>query len=634
MPRQLTFAEGDPVTGSHPTLDGFTGLHEAYLDGVNTAENDEPGYTLGGRVTFDGGSGLSPAVIQAVKGNNEDFLYLSFLIRQDQSFDIHDLVMLSVRPDVAGTHDANTCRFDIFPVYTAATKGADSPSADPLLGNGDPDDTPLGRPGIPTPPSDYHIRTNKPARAIRFFRGLDAAGPPYWAEPTNVLPTGMAVKVRSWAPIVPSGSAPDRCWSIEVKLPISLQLGTEGDELREVITLGTQFGVYVNLVRISVGGTSPPVSGYQANTQYIFPDASATVSGTLGVNTLIDPTKYGEGYIPSLDSPAGAHTAKGVRFRRDVYGTPLVGVRKSSDPAGTAPGGQVHNKASGIDNVLVAQVENTGTTDPDDAPNVTADFHFANWGLGPGSTPGVDAFPDWAPASGAAPMPTLPKDVDHGTQVELTTNWLAANVPTDYNPPHDHQCVFVMLDSSSGVDFVEDSVRRNMDFVAFSEQERNAEISGVGYPPPVSGNHKFALVVNSRQMWVPGPPSGGGSTTHLPPPTLVPVWQWIVSGFRKLDETLTIDGEKYETWHPAPGAFGYIGTHDDPSHELTYQLTGGGLNKLVDGVYELEVPHNGSVTIGTRVAVGPKKGKRKGCLATLIAILLAIIAAIKKLFKK
>jgi hypothetical protein len=284
--------------------------------------------------------------------------------------------------------------------------------------------------------------------------------------------------------------------------------------------------------------------------------------------------------------------------------------------------------------VLVAQVENTGLTAADDAPNVTADFHFANWGLGPGSIPGVDAFPDWAPASGAAPMPTTAQNINHGAQVELTTNWLAANVPSDYNPPHQHQCVFVMLDSSSGVDFVEASVRRNMDFVAFSEQERNAEISGVGYPPPASGKHQFALVVNSRQLWVPGAPSGDGQTTHVSAPTLVPVWQWMVSGFRKLDESLTIDGTKYETWHPAPGAFGYIGTHDDPSHELTYQLTGGGLNKIVDGVYELEVPHNGSVTIGTHVVVGPKQSKRTGCIGVLLAILLAILAAIKKPFKK
>src|SRR5262249_43027340 len=295
MPNQLTFADADWVTGGHPTVDGFTGLHDMYLDGVNTAENDEPGYDLGGRVTFDGGGGLSPAAIQAVKGAGENFLYLSFLIRQDQSFDVHDLVILSLRPSFSGTHDAATHRFDVFPVYTAATAGADSRTADPLLGAGDADDTPPGRPGYPTPVADYHIRSNKQRRAVNIYRGR-TGGPPYWESPTNTLPAGMDLKVRSWTPLVAAGSAPNCCWSIEVKLQIALDFG--GGDL---ISLGTQFGIYLNLVRVSAGGVSPPVFNYQANTQFIWPDASATVSGTLGVNTAIDPTKYGQGYIPALD---------------------------------------------------------------------------------------------------------------------------------------------------------------------------------------------------------------------------------------------------------------------------------------------------------------------------------------------
>jgi hypothetical protein len=183
-----------------------------------------------------------------------------------------------------------------------------------------------------------------------------------------------------------------------------------------------------------------------------------------------------------------------------------------------------------------------------------------------------------------------------------------------------------------------------MDFTAFSEQERTAEISGKGYPAPSSGSHhNFALVVHSRQVWVPGRSSDGGGdgpagalTNVRTEKSFVPTWQWTVSGYRRLDESLTIDGKTYETWHPAPGEFGYVGTHDDPTHELSYELTGGGLKQLADGVFELKVPHNGSVKINTKVAVGPAKPKptpSTGCLGALLAFLAAIVAAVKKLFK-
>lgn len=633
MPNQLTFADADWVTGGHPTVDGFTGLHDMYLDGVNTAENDEPGYDLGGRITFDGGGGLSPAVIQGVKGAGENYLYLSLLIRQDQAFDNNDLVIVSIRPQFGGTHDDSTFRFDIFPVWTAETAGADSQSAgDPNLPAGTADDTVLGRPGIPTPPSTYHIRSKRPPRAVDVYRGR-TGGPPYWENPTNALPEGMEIRVRSWTPLTASGAAPDCCWSIEVKLPMSIPTGVESS-----VNLEAMFGLYVNLVRVAAGG-SPPVFNYQANTQYVWPDPSATVTGNLGVNTPIDPTKYGQGYIPSIDSPVGANTALGVKFRYDAWGNPLVGARAATAPANSAPGVTVHAPPSTIDNVLVAQIENTGPNPADDAANVTADFHFANWGLGPGPGATTNPFPNWAPASGAAPIPTNPQNVPHGSQVELTSNWPVANVPTDY-VGHEHQCVFVMLDSQSGVDFVQDSVRRNMDIVNYSEQRRAAEISGKGYPSPNSGTkHRFALVVNSRQVWLPDPRAGGGAdgggdgpierptiATHAPAPQLVPMWQWIVSGYRRLDESLTINGTEYETWHPEPGAFGLVGTHDDPKHVLSYDLSGPGLKQLANGVFELEVEHNGTVTLDTVVSVGPE---RPGCLG----ILWQIIEAIRRLFK-
>src|SRR6185369_12041522 len=103
---------------------------------------------------------------------------------------------------------------------------------------------------------------------------------------------------------------------------------------------------------------------------------------------------------------------------------------------------------------------------------------FANWGL-PATT-----FPSWALASGAsADQPTGVTVGTSGT-TEITWTWQKALVPSAYQPPHSHQCVWVQLSSSTGVNFNQSSVRRNMDFDGLSELTRPATISGVGYERP------------------------------------------------------------------------------------------------------------------------------------------------------
>jgi hypothetical protein len=180
------------------------------------------------------------------------------------------------------------------------------------------------------------------------------------------------------------------------------------------------------------------------------------------------------------------------------------------------------------------------------------------------------------------------------------------------------------------VTFAESSQRRNMDFQGLSAVERPAEISGVGYPAPSGGYHDFVLIVNVRRFDAPDqsgkgdPPDPGVALTgrFSAAARLVPTWTWIVHGYRDTGLALRIGSRSFRVYDPAPGAFGYLAQHDGPAtDELNYQLTGGGIKHQHDNIYTLRVPHDGVVTIGTRVAAEPPHHDRPGCLGLLPRLL-------------
>jgi hypothetical protein len=368
--------------------------------------------------------------------------------------------------------------------------------------------------------------------------------------------------------------------------------------------------------------------------QYLFPTASGPLTGILDETLTI--SSYGEGRIPA----EGAIPGLGVRVRGGELG---VGARLTTDAAWSTIGNQISRTA---DTRFVTQVENTDPANP--ATGVTAEIRLANWGL-----PTTD-FAAWAKAPGAAPNPSNAQNVVNGTDVELTTDWPLAQVPPEYRT-HWHQCMWVQLDSGSSVNFVRSSERRNMDFEHLSEASRDAEISGSGYPSPPSGNdHDFVLITNSRAIQVRGRGDSDGDSSPSEEPTLMThargqgthtVFLWIVHGFRRTDDYLTIGDNKYEVVDPSPDAFGLIATHDgEPGDVLTSALDGGDIES--DGpVSHLRVPDGGSVTIQTSLKAAPaEKAKEddggggpddtKGCLPAILAVLAAIVAAIRRLFKK
>jgi hypothetical protein len=600
----LCFADFDPVTGP-PKVDGFTGIDDA---GVITTES-EPGYVLGSRLTYSNSTQFPPVIFQGVKNGN--FLNLSFFCRFDSSFDAQDLVIIAFKPSPTDTVQSHARRIDIFPNYDGI--GADEIDVNTGVGpNGCPDNkgaTPAHAgcpgdniPGIPVG-DDFHIRTNHTPQSVIFYRGEDT-GLPWTTSNADHSPfrPPVSVKVRSWMPPVPANTPSEYAWSIEVQVPLQATPGPS-----DWINLPDSFGLYFNVIRVGAGPDPVEGLGFPA-TEFKFPVNSADLTDQTQpggfAEGLVIPA-YGTGLIPALQHPPGSNLGLGVSF---INGESGVGVRNANLPAWSGPLDHVIRGASDPtpgDNRLVAQVQNTATTAAGDAQGVSVTFRFANWGLGPSGfamwqTP-VGATPD----PGPPPMPSHIADIPHGGQAELTWTWPKAAVPTQYNPPNQHQCVWVQLDSAHAVNFTQSSVRRNLDFVNLSDFERPAHISGVGYPRPASGktHHDFVLVVNVRQL------RGITDDGEFRAPAAVlkqPVqWIWILSGYRRTGNTITLRRKTFEVLDASPGAFGFVFNHGDITDQLKYSLTGGGIRPVGSNMYSLQVPNGGEVVINTGFKTAP-----------------------------
>jgi peptidoglycan hydrolase-like protein with peptidoglycan-binding domain len=386
-------------------------------------------------------------------------------------------------------------------------------------------------------------------------------------------------------------------WSFELMVPInSTQGGTAWNPLQG------HFGLYFNLFRFSQtapAGTPFHAGFYAAQYRFPLPDASASdqhlITGTLDQDTPIDPSWYGTAVIPALTG--GVNDAVGVCFSTPTNPESNVGVRHpgSSDPGALT--GTIDGPAGSFDNTLVAQIENT---DPGNtADNVTAEFRFANWGIPSAS------FGDWDPASShGASAPTrvnLSAAGGGSPSGEITSTWLRANVPTDYQANNGHHCVWVRLDSTSPVNFVQAGVRVNMDFVQLSDHSATATISGKGHAPPkTGGRHKFLLLSHVRSQAIEILEVAQGARAEVLPRRFI----WVVEAFRRTGKTMTVGKTTAEVIDPA-GQFGLSAVHSGGAGDVfVHELSGGGLARA-GRAYQIDVPVNGEVAVQTTIAAGP-----------------------------
>lgn len=627
MAAQICFRPFQPLPGepNPPTIDGFVEPEDFAEAGFgSTPAQVDTGWNNAARVTYVAdaavGAGRPLTVLQCLKDQSTDFIYLSFVVRRDTGFHDQDCIVLVFRPSFPGAgaaKDGTERRIDIFPNSTGL--------ADP--------------------------NTHDP-RDVNYYRWN--VGTSSWQDMGNNPVSNVTIKVKSW-----DGGDNNKNWSVEMKLPTRSAAASGGANW---IDLASSFGFYSNVIRLCNGAecsiAPTPFDGFSF--QFTFPRANyATGDGLIAGVTALEQAEIPLAWLAEafLGNVAGCSGVVGVKFDN---GASSIGVL-----SGGVIGQEIQKTSA---NTFVARVKNTSTTD---AQGVSASFRIANWGVGPGSNAKWNVIPSTAGTSNPTAGMLVPQG---GATRDLTMQWalsaaeqnLYAHPPTAAHPLDSHQCIWVQLDSVQAVDFAESSARRNMNLVPLSEHEQSADVSGDGYPPPEGGaaDQEMLLLVSQmrRGRLVPGEDLAdfatrnnerltkgralsrgndiGGSGGWLAGLfaifreifgswTVVYDWVWITDAYRKTEYELTINGLKHRIYEPA-GSFGYLAEHQGPVSSFEQAITPGPNDAARFQVggrnsYRLQVPDGGKVQVVTKLKANEGSVVSWWWWLLLLLIIIAIV---------
>jgi hypothetical protein len=684
---KLWLADKDPVV-PEPTVDGNTGIIDP---GVTFPPNEpgEAGYTDGARVSWVSGSVLPQIILQGVKRTDGDFISLGFFVRFDRQFDTDDAIVIALQKSFGGTSQADCRRIDIYPL-TAGGAGPGQQGSPPDVRTGQNARNVEYRTGQGGSSWTQLIPPGQPNSTIKGFQ----FGVRSW-QPTSIpqecawsvevkIPTttneggsgwldlsasfGLYVSVVRAMGQFPGSTAP--VLNQFVWPPSSPPLTGDLDNSTNI-----PFSSYGEAVIASLLPPPPQpnpnpgvkfVNG-ELSIGVLKPDGSIShqIDGNVA-NTLIARV---ENDSPNASGDAPRVTAE---FRLANWGlgpgAPAAWT-KITMPPGSGP-----NPTTPVDiphGVTQRDLTTQWTLDPNQRTTYAAWPHqcftvqldtegFRRLRVTGATNTAPITITTADPHSLANGNRVLVTDVVGNTganNTALRPDWIIQNVTA----------TTFQLTGSSGtgayqsgglvtpittrpVEFAESSMRRNMDFINLSSLDRPAEVSGVGYPGPPGGqvHHNFLLLVDVRKFMVPplgdgddgdGKGGGGGGPinvaaigTHGEGERLLPTWTWIVHGYRDTGQTLRVQGTRYRIFDPTPGAFGYVAQHDGPeSHELSFDLSGGGIQRHAEHSYTLPVPDGGAVTINTRVEAGPPR-RRRGLLWWLLQLLRRLFEWLRRLF--
>jgi hypothetical protein len=225
--------------------------------------------------------------------------------------------------------------------------------------------------------------------------------------------------------------------------------------------------------------------------------------------------------------------------------------------------------------------------------------------------------------------------------VDATLSWqISQQDHNTYQPLWSDQCLWVQLESASGANIVQTSVRQNLSLIhQMSRKKKNATIDGRGYGPSATGGGKHKMILHVASMPIPrierpAPGVGialeedGGHGEHGLElyaqmfPDLAEAmsqvskqrdavgWVSIVNAYRDTGKHLTIDKKKHRVVVHT-GSYSFIAQHklepgETPDNiELGHWLTGGGVEYVGGGIYELAVPVGGKVTVTNHLEQQP-----------------------------
>lgn len=493
------------------------------------------------RLTYGNGTDTAHVAFQGLKDNSDPYLYLSFEVRNDPTFDMTDVVVINFRPSANGGSASEDRRIMIFPLCND-------------IGAGGPDCT------LDTPDD----KVNRPPQLVEVWKNSApwelASGPP----------ENLDVKVRSYT--VGNTNA----WNVEVKVPTSIAEGGG-----EWIDFSDEFLFYFNVIRVSsvAGGTA---------SEFRWPRNAPEVYDVLD-SYPFSPAEWGEA------SKGGTDQCKGVWVNWSDVGTANT---PSSEIQFTAP-----PNPNTVTNEFFSIVRNDTEIGgvPAPAEDVRVRFRIANWGIpGLGDWSDIPADNSGCPDSGFLSNPTCPQNIPAAvSQVPGTStfylNWKVpdADIP-DYQA-NKHQCILVELDSDSDTNIVTKSVHRNMDVVSASSFSRSAQISTRGYGPPPEGmdNHQFDLHVTTREKpRTASEHKAGDETTESR-------LNWAAHGYRYSGRFITINRQRYSLVDPV-GSFGYVVKHvGDTVRKWEHKIVGA--KKVAPDLYRLSIPSESAVPVTTKI---------------------------------
>jgi hypothetical protein len=416
-------------------------------------------------------------------------------------------------------------------------------------------------------------------------------------------------------------------WGLEMMIPISDAAAAGADSGVYLPTAGT-FRLYINMVKTAPGGFA---------CQYPWP-SSSSLGASLNTGT---PAKTSWG-VASLTQRVNCN----VLLTWDKIGI-------ISPPADTdqtlrcyAPDGGFTDCSglpdtaywpdlAGSPNTFFAKPRNRLPT----MASVGARFKTAPWG-----SPGPD---DWTLVQypdGLAPLvnPTDPAaTLLPGTQANLCLDWSLTYKQSCQNHDDPFKSILVELVTSDPehTTFAAPSVQRTMDTVPLSSVSRVARVGTKGYPAPSSGIDRMVLTVGKQVLPRPSKVQPAPRSAAAPAPAAAPalaaaariparisdaelyptpqqvgaarfssgvteIMTWVCRCFRKTGGSLTIDDiPSPVTFEDArvAGGFGFIAGHDGEVESWKANLTGQGLKRIHDGLFELEIPHGSSGLVTTHL---------------------------------
>ena len=205
----------------------------------------DTGWTHGFRYILSNGTPADDGRVQAVQDSAGHFIYLGFQIKNDQTFDTQDAVIIGFNPDntPSATPNANMQRIIIYPLTGA---GATDPGG------------------------------AIPAGSVKYYKGYTATGSGWTTETTDPGAALITVVAQS------AGVAPNLSWNVQVKI----NSGAGGLNL----PIG-DFGMYINLFRVAnqVSGTQftwPPNTQLKFGSPILLEGDSLPDTGSWGTASL------------------------------------------------------------------------------------------------------------------------------------------------------------------------------------------------------------------------------------------------------------------------------------------------------------------------------------------------------------